>query len=263
MSQLTLTEIWIYPIKSLGGIRQKESKVMPKGLKFDRRWMLIDEQNRFMTQREIPKMALFRQSLEGEIITITFDGHSVSLSDDILPEPIQSQVWDDGVVVNEVSKLHSEWFSDMLKINCKLVAFPETNGRPVDPNYSIHQEHVSLADGFPFLIIGEASLADLNSRLQEPVPMNRFRPNFVFSGGSPYEEDNWKFFSIGINKFAGVKPCGRCVMTTIDQATGEKGAQPLATLSKYRRDGNKVLFGQNVLAIDHNEVHEGDEITFQ
>jgi hypothetical protein len=261
MSKLTLTEIWIYPIKSFGGIRIRKSQVMPKGLKFDRRWMLIDEQNRFMTQREIHKMALFQQSLVEGAIQVTFEGQSIQINENLItPESIQSVVWDDGVEVNEVSKFHSEWFSEMMKMKCRLVYFPEKNARPVDPDYSIHHEHVSLADAFPYLIIGESSLDDLNSKLQEPVPMNRFRPNFVFSGGLPYEEENWKNFSIGMNRFAGVKPCARCVMTTVDQATGEKGIEPLATLSKYRRNGNKVLFGQNVLAIDHYEIHEGDEI---
>ncbi len=261
MSHRTLTEIWIYPVKSLGGIRLKQSQVMPKGLKFDRRWMLIDEQNRFMTQREIHKMALFKQSLEGDTIRITFEGHSISLTDDSISDaPIESMIWEDGVVVNEVSKHHSEWFSDMMKIKCRLVSFPERNTRFVDETYATNQEQVSLADAFPFLIIGEASLADLNARLAEPVPMNRFRPNFVFSGDLPFEEDSWRNFSIGKNRFAVVKPCARCVLTTENQDTGEKGIEPLATLSKYRRDGNKVLFGQNVLAIDHDEVKEGDEI---
>jgi uncharacterized protein len=132
----------------------------------------------------------------------------------------------------------------------------------VDATYAINQEQVSLADGYPMLIIGQASLDDLNRRLVDPVPMNRFRPNLVFTGGMPYEEDEWRSFRIGINKFAGVKPCSRCVMTTINQETGEKGWEPLTTLSGYRKRDGEVYFGQNVLAIDHHEIHEGDEISF-
>ena len=109
-------------------------------------------------------------------------------------------------------------------------------------------------------MIGQSSLDDLNSRLEFPVPMNRFRPNLVFTGGQPYEEDSWKLLTIGNNKFAGVKPCSRCVLTTVDQNTGEKGKEPLATLAKYRQHENKIYFGQNLLSIDHHTIHEGDEI---
>lgn len=262
MPLLTLSEIWIYPVKSLGGIRLNEAKVFPKGLQHDRRWMLIADENRFMTQREHPIMSLFKQTLKPTGVEVSFKGQTINIDfeSDLIGDLIQSNVWDDAVEVKEVSKVHSDWFSDKLNMNCKLVSFPEKNLRPVDPDYAKHQEQVSLADAFPFLIIGEASLADLNSRLKEALPMNRFRPNFVFSGGEPYEEDRWNNFSIGRNKFAGVKPCARCVLTTINQDTAEKGIEPLATLSKYRKSGNKVLFGQNVLAITHDEVKEGDEI---
>ncbi len=262
MPPLTLTQIWIYPVKSLGGVRVKEAKVLPKGLQHDRRWMLIADENRFMTQREHPVLSLFKQTLIPKGVEVSFNGRTIDIDFDsgLVGDIMQATIWEDSVEVREVSKRHSEWFSDALKMHCKLVSFPEKNSRPVDPDYARHQEQVSLADAFPFLIIGEASLADLNSRLQKPLPMNRFRPNFVFSGGEPFEEDQWENFSIGRNKFAAVKPCARCVLTTINQDTGEKGTEPLVTLSKYRRSGNKVLFGQNVLAIDHYEVKEGDEI---
>ena len=129
--------------------------------------------------------------------------------------------------------------------------------------YKINDENVSLADGFPLMIIGMASLDDLNHRLKVPLPMNRFRPNLIFTGGEAYEEDGWKNFTVGKNRFAGVKPCARCVTTTVNQETGEKGMEPLVTLSKYRKKDNQVYFGQNVLAIDKNEIHEGDEIVLQ
>ena len=244
MPPFTLTQIWIYPVKSLGGIRLKEAKVFPKGLQHDRRWMLIAGENRFMTQREHPILSFFKQTLTPTGIKVSFKGKTIDIDFEpgLIGDSIHATVWDDTVEVKEVSKFHSDWFSDKLKMNCKLVSFPEKNSRPVDPDYARNKEQVSLADAFPFLIIGEASLADLNSRLKEPLPMNRFRPNFVFSGGEPYEEDRWTNFSIGKNKFAGVKPCARCVLTTINQDTAEKGIEPLATLSKYRKSGSKVLF---------------------
>jgi len=268
MAGLRLSEIWIYPIKSLGGIRVKSAEVFEKGLQYDRRWMLIDRDNDFMTQRIYPKMALFKLQIQsrwllGSKFKITHGRDSISLSfnHSFISKPIKAIIWDDEVEVYEVEKKYSDWFSSHLGIECKLVSFPENNSRPVDQNYQINHEQVSLADAYPLLLIGEQSLADLNSRLDEPVPMNRFRPNLVVSGGQPYAEDRWKNFSVGKNKFAAVKPCARCVLTTVNQNTGEKGIEPLATLSKYRKQENKVLFGQNLIAIDHGEIHEGDEIT--
>jgi uncharacterized protein len=271
MNPLRLSEIWIYPIKSLGGIRLQSANVMEKGLQHDRRWMLIDSSNTFMTQRIYPTMALFKLEIQDSTclparqgFKISFRGDSIELPfiHSTIPTEIKASVWDDHVNTFEVSKSFSDWFSEKLGIDCKLVSFPEKNSRPVDTQYKINNENVSLADGYPFLIIGQNSLNDLNKRLSNPVPMNRFRPNLVFTGGQPYVEDSWKQFTIGKNKFAGVKPCSRCVLTTVDQQTGEKGKEPLATLAKYRQRENKIYFGQNVLAIDQYEIHEGDEIVF-
>lgn len=265
MPSLILSEINIYPIKSLGGIRLKSAKVLEKGLEHDRRWMLMDDDHEFMTQRIYPKMALFKLSMVNDQFSITHKGNSIVLpfTHSVIDAPIKAKIWDDVVDVFEVSETYSAWFSEQLQINCRLVAFPEKNPRLVDERYQVNHEHVSLADAYPFLLIGEQSLADLNSRLKEPVPMNRFRPNFVFRGGDPFAEDRWKKFSIGKSKFAAVKPCARCVLTTVNQDTGEKGIEPLLTLSQYRKKENKVLFGQNIIALNHFEVYEGDEITLE
>jgi uncharacterized protein len=269
MRPLNISQIWIYPIKSLGGIQIQYARVLPKGLEFDRRWMLVDETGRFMTQRVHPKMALFKLSLNGNHITVTFksqrqepvyssviiDGYAQALG-----KVVHATIWDDAVETVEVDNKISQWFSEQLQMNCRLVSFPENNPRAVDPKYSVNNEHVSLADAYPFLIIGQSSLDDLNKRLDEPVPMNRFRPNFVFTGGEPYEEESWREFKIGQNKFVGVKPCARCVLTTVNQDTAEKGVEPLLTLSGYRKVNNKVLFGQNLVALDHTTVQVGDAI---
>ncbi len=259
---LQLSEIWIYPIKSMGGIRLKNAKVAEKGLENDRRWMLVDEQNIFITQRVHPIMALFKLSRKNENFIIRFKEDSIELPISFVAEgpEMKTTIWDDEVLTREVGARFSKWFSEKMDIACKLVVFPESNKRPVDAKYSINSEQVSLSDGYPILIIGQSSLDDLNSRLDSPVPMNRFRPNLVFLGGQPCEEDAWKYFSIGSNKFAGVKPCSRCILTTVDQETGKQGKEPLSTLATYRKRENKIYFGQNVLAIDKNEIHEGDEI---
>ena len=183
MRDLTLSEIWIYPVKSLGGIRLSSSKVMEKGLLYDRRFMLVDESGKFMTQRVYPKMALFKLSLHDSTLTVTH--HHDTLTIPVVPslnEPVASvQIWENIVQAHEVDPSYSAWFSERLGMKCKLVFFPEDYDRPVDPAYKVNDEQVSLADAYPFLIIGQSSLDDLNARLKEPVPMNRFRPNFVFT----------------------------------------------------------------------------------
>ncbi len=265
MTKRTLSEIWIYPIKSLGGIRLPSAQVMPKGLRYDRRWMLIDEANVFLTQRIHSRMAFFKLSLSGDQFMINYKNDSINLSVNapVSINPIDATLWDDVVKVYEVQGEYSQWFSQRLGINCRLVYFPEENLRPVDEKYSLVDDQVSLADGYPYLIVGQRSLDDLNSRLKNPILMNRFRPNFIFTGGTPYEEDNWHNFKIGKSLFAGAKPCSRCVLTTINQETAEKGAEPLATLTTYRKIDNKIFFGQNLLALEYYEIHEGDEINLE
>jgi uncharacterized protein len=270
MKELRLSEIWIYPIKSLGGIRLNSSKVLPKGLLYDRRWMLVDETNTFMTQRVHNQMALFKVSINDELLTVTkknsdSDKLSISFSVNAKPKgaPFTCNIWDDTVDVTELDPTVSQWFTDHLGFKCKLMAFPEEHSRPVDPKYKVGDDHVSLADAYPFLIIGQSSLDDLNSRLKEQVPMNRFRPNFVFIGGEPFEEDEWRNFKIGGHNFIGVKPCARCVLTTVNQDTGKKGIEPLATLSTYRKQEHKVLFGQNVLTTGIGDVRVGDTIVVE
>lgn len=264
MNPRILSEIWIYPIKSLAGITLPSWQAMPKGLQYDRRWMLMDEHGVFMTQRTINNMAFFKTSLEGDQLKIQFAEETAYLSLDSSPKgkPLASEVWGDVVEVYEVDQHLSAWFSDKLNIRCKLVFFPEVNNRAVDQDYVLDHQ-VSLADGYPYLIIGEASLTDLNNRLDQKVEMNRFRPNFVFTGGNAFEEDDWKNFSIGKIDFLGVKPCSRCVLTTVDPETGIKGIEPLKTLSGYRSNNHKVLFGQNLVALNEGTIRVGDVITLK
>jgi uncharacterized protein YcbX len=262
MSKRIVTGIWIYPVKSLGGIQLPSAKVLPKGLEHDRRWMLIDAENLCMTQRVYPQMAIFKLSRDPVSFSIRYQNESMDLPFEPAGESITAMIWNDTVEVNEVSRHHSEWFSSILGMKCRLVSFPENNPRPVEPHFAkTVNDQVGLADAYPLLIIGQSSLDDLNQRMAETLPMNRFRPNIVFSGGEPNEEDEWRNFQIGNNRFAAVKPCSRCVLTTVDQDTGLKmGTEPLATLATYRRRDNKVYFGQNLIPLDHNRIAEGDEI---
>src|SRR5690349_6113579 len=180
--------------------------------------MLVDEDGVFMTQRVHGIMALFdvRQGISGFVIshhgdsiTMPFDHQRNSSS------PLEVQIWDDRVVAYEVNPEFSAWFSKKLDLRCRLVAFPESNPRQIETAYSAVGENVSLADAYPLMIIGESSLGDLNARLREPLTINRFRPNLIFSGGQPYEEDTWNDFTIGGKPFNGIKRCARCVLTTV------------------------------------------------
>jgi uncharacterized protein len=261
-TELTVSGIWIYPIKSLGGIQLTSSRVFSKGLEFDRRYMLVDAEGNAMTQRQFPQMALFRTSLSGDIVvTLENDSLHIPVSPLSFSSYVDANIWDDVVHAAEPDATYSEWFSRRLDVECKLLYFPETNPRPVDAHYRIKDEHVSLADAYPVLIIGDQSLTELNSRLTTPVPMNRFRPNITFSGGTPFMEDKWNHFRIGDNEFAAVKPCARCMIPTIDQLTAIKSAEPIKTLATYRARNNKVLFGQNVLVVSADRVNVGDRIT--
>lgn len=259
---LRLTEIWIYPVKSLGGVPLIRSRMLPKGLQYDRRWMLVDDNGVVITQRVHTQMAFFRVHQQGDVFIITHAGDTLELPADAPAggEPLDVQIWDDRVTAFEVSPYHSQWFSERMRISCRLVSFPEENPRQIDTRYAAAGEHVSLADAYPLLIIGEASLAYLNTLLKEPITMKRFRPNLVFSGGEANDEDNWKAFHIGGQLFEGVKRCDRCVLTTIDPLTGKKGAEPLKTLASYRRVSNKIYFGQNVIGRTQDVISVGDRI---
>jgi len=262
---LTLSEINIYPIKSLGGISLHSSEVEERGLKYDRRWVLVDETNTFFTQRDFPEMALIKVAVEQEGLKLRHKTKNIEpLS---IPFSFRHSkkdkvvIWEDTVVGEFYSREIDEWFSDIIGIKCHLVKMPESTKRIVDETYA-KNKIVSFADAFPFLIIGQASLDDLNSRMEVPLPMNRFRTNFVFTGGNPFEEDNWKKFKINDVKFEAVKPCARCVITTTNQETAERLHEPLLTLSKFRKIDNKVVFGMNLVCESTGTVWVGDKIEF-
>lgn len=251
MKKLILSEIWIYPIKSLGGISLNSALVTKRGLEHDRRWMLVDEKGVFLTQRNFPEMALLQVEIEANGLKVshkTKPKGMVKIPFDAQPlEHLEVQIWDDKCSAYTVSKIANEWFSTVLNQKCQLVYMPEDSLRQLDRRYAKEGDITGFSDGYPILILGESALDYLNGKLAESVPMNRFRPNLVFKGGEPNEEDNWQEFEIGEATFLGVKPCARCVMTTINQDNAQLGKEPLKTLATYRKDGKKVLFGQNVI----------------
>jgi uncharacterized protein YcbX len=258
-----LTEINIFPVKSLSGYSVKSAVVTDRGLKYDRRWMLIDENGKFITQRSMGNMALLRTEVKGEEVELSSKVSNEKISFSVnqkTDKNIEAVIWNDIVNTNQVSELIDEWLSDTLNIKCSLVYMPEDSKRVVDNKYSLNKDITSLSDGFPFLVIGEESLNDLNSRLTKKISMNRFRTNFVFSGGNPFDEDKWKKIQIGNIFYYPIKPCSRCVVTTIDPETGYKENEPLATLSSFRKENNKINFGQNMLHSGIGEINIGAEI---
>jgi len=264
-----LSAIFVYPIKSLGGIPLEAAVVQPRGLQYDRRWMLVDEHDRFVSQREVAALATLGTAIEPPFLVV-FSKKKPTLRVHIPLEPPVSerpettvQIWDDRCRARVHAPAIQAWFTEMLGASVRLVFMPDTTVRVTDPKYA-RAEYVaaavrrrgdavasgipvSFSDGYPYLIIGQASLDDLNDRLAQPLPMDRFRPNFVFTGGLPYEEDAWEAFALGDTGFRGVKPCARCTITTTDQETGVRHAEPLKTLASYRQQGHRILFGQNVI----------------
>jgi uncharacterized protein YcbX len=255
LPSLHLTGLTIYPVKSARGIPLSAARLDERGLEYDRRWMVVDEAGEFLTQRKLPRMALVHVELQADVLRIFADGMK-DLHVPLEERPSASlrvHIWDDSLEAFNAGKEAESWFTEMLGRPCKLVRMPHRAVRVVNPKYSARKSLVSFADAFPLLLISQASLEGLNARLATPVPMNRFRPNLVVGGASPYEEDSWKSLRIGSVAFRVAKPCSRCTVPTVDQETGERDQEPIRTLKSYRTQGSKVYFGQNL-------VHEGQGI---
>jgi uncharacterized protein YcbX len=260
MSQPILSQINIYPLKSAGGIPLVNVVPETRGLAHDRRWMVVDDSGQFMTQRTSPKMALINTKISVQTLNLNAPGMS-ELSLPLFPTAGESQeveIWGDRCEAWTSSPQTKKWISEFLGESCNIVFMPDHSNRPVDPDYTVGENQVSFSDGFPFLLISEASLNDLNKRLPESVAMMRFRPNLVVKNTEPFEEDFWKFIRIGDCELQVVKPCSRCVLTTVDPETGKfSGKEPLRTLATFRKENGKVLFGQNLLATKMGEMEVG------
>ena len=268
---LTLTDLYIYPVKSLGGIRVQEAEVTARGLRHDRRWLLVDERNRFMTQRQNADMALLDVAPAHNGFLLTHRQRPALLP---LYIPFEAKskhtlfvtIWDDMVWAWRGAQVADEWLSEALGQPVQLVYMSDMACRATEPEHNPVEELVSFADGYPFLLVTEASLAGLNERLlerqAEPVGLDRFRPNLVVGGARPDEEAGWHQLHIGGLPFRAVRGCGRCTVTTIDQQTALKNSlnEPLRTLATYRREGSSIVFGQNTTGPGHGTVRVGDEV---
>ena len=279
--QAVISQLWIYPIKSLKGILCDTVQLERRGFQYDRRWMLVDSSGHFLSQRKISKMVLIEVALSDFGLAL----NAPDMPNLIIPYP-DSQIelydemevtcWDDKITAQHINTAIDNWFSEFLDVDCQLVYMPDKALRPVDPAFARcagkgagegaeNNDITSFSDGFPNLIISEASLEDLNNRVDIDLSIHRFRPNIVVSGCEPYAEDTFAHFRINNIDFYAVKPCSRCIVTTINPVTGKKESkEPLKTLAQYRNKNNKVYFGQNLLhklnSADSNQLNLGDRL---
>jgi uncharacterized protein YcbX len=265
---VTLSALNVYPVKGLKGIALGEARCTDRGLEHDRRWMVVDSEGVFLSQREHPKMAtVWTEIADGRLTLSAPDVSSVDIAlNGRGSAAMKVRVWNSLCEAVPVSAASDAWLSDYLGLACRLVHMPGSSKRFSDPRYAGDDHPVGFADGYAYLLIGEASLADLNAKLlaksHAALPMNRFRPNLVVTGSGPFAEDGWREIRIGDAVFRGVKPCGRCQVTTTDQATGEvKGPEPLATLATYRESAEfGVMFGMNLVTVKPGTVRVGDAV---
>ena len=258
-----LSGLFIYPVKSLRGLAVTSADVDALGLVGDRRFLVVDEHGRHLTQRPLPRMALLATDLTaGHLVLRTDAGDTVAVplrADPAAAPPSLRTVsiWkSEGLLAEDCGPEASHFLSSFLGVTCHLVRIGERFRRPVlDPTRAADDDFVHFGDAYPFLVTSEASLADLNDRIvahgEEPVPMDRFRPNLVIAGSNAFAEDAWPRVRIGEILFRAGGPCSRCIVTTTDQSTGERaGKEPLRTLATYRRDAREpsdVNFGQNLI----------------
>ncbi|RYG39191.1 MOSC domain-containing protein [bacterium] len=253
-----IASLHIYPVKSLRGFSVDEAVVECRGFAHDRRFMIVDTEGQFMTQRSRPRMAQIAALIEGNELVIDWNGQqsAVPLLGDG-PE-VSVRVWS-----SEVKALHisgaNRLLSEALGISCRLVRMPDSSIRPTSSDVSQDGDHVSFADGFPILLANIASLRNLSERAEQEFPMARFRPNLVIEDAEPWSEDGMTTIRIGDLTFRNVKPCIRCSVTTLDQETGDaRGPEPLATLAKFRRLEKGVAFGSNLIPDAEGTIRVGD-----
>lgn len=261
---MIVTELNVYPLKSGGATALREAELTRRGLRHDRELMLIGPSGRQLTQREVPRMARLSPSFDGQKLSVGFTDRPVETA------PLVLEVRRDGPARDitlfgdlcrgvDQGDEAAGWFSGVLGTSCRLVAFPDDHVRRLDP--LVAQGEVGYADSAPLLITSEESLAELNRRLPEPVPMNRFRPNIVISGwAEPFGEDRAHRLGIGRAEIDLVRGCGRCVITTVDQETGIKGREPLRTLAGFRVAGGRILFGRSGVPRVLGDVQVGDRV---
>jgi len=275
-SGVTLTGLFVYPVKSARGIALREATLGDRGITHDRRFMVVDEKGHFVTQREVPRMALLGTAIvdagegahgstpdaghTGELV-LSYEGQQLALP--LLPASgpeRRVRVFKDEVDALDVGDAARDFLSAALGRAVSLVYMPDLSRRQVDPTRATPLDLVGFADGFPYLLANESSLAAVNRELTTPVTMERFRPNFVIEGVPAYAEDNFGALTIGALRFEAVKTCSRCVIVNTDQRTGHREKGPLEALVRTHVIGNRPIFGQNLVARSTGRLAVGDPV---
>jgi uncharacterized protein len=267
-SVLRAAELYIYPLKSARGIPVSALEFDARGPIGDRRWMLIDDGAEFLSQRRIPRMSLLRVALQSGTLVVDAPGMATLMvpraDNDGASDRLVAGLFEDRVTVRRVDADADRWFTTFLRHPCSLVTMPNDTQRLVDPKYAPTPRIVGFADAFPVLLIGAASVGELNRRLAAKgvpqVGVDRFRPNVVVAGGAPHEEDTWRRLTGSDVTLELVKPCARCAIVTVDQDRGVRGKEPLKTLEAYRRRDGKVFFGQNALHDGPGRIVRGEQV---
>ncbi|MCY4148656.1 MAG: MOSC domain-containing protein [Gammaproteobacteria bacterium] len=262
---MIVTELYTYPVKSLAGIRIDHACLLSTGFEFDRRWMVIEPNGAFITQRSCPQMSLIQTRLENHQLVLSTFG----MEDIEVPSPNENDqrttvgVWGDEVNAIIHDTHINSWLSDALGKECKLAYFPASETRACDPHVAQEGDSTLFADGFPLLLANQASLDDLNSRLSQPVGMERFRPNIVIGGQSPFEEDRWRRIEINGIALRFAQCCARCSVPTVNPETGIiEGPEPIRTLSEYRTGSDgEVYFGINMIPESVGILSIGNDVT--
>lgn len=262
MSSIVVSELNTYPLKSATGIALDTMALDDRGPLYDRRWMLVDENYKFVTQRQYPKMCLIHTAYDNNgCLTLSAQRMSpISVQSEQSGNVVTVQVWRDSVEAIDCGDTAANWVSEFLGVSCRVVHMPDRVRREVNPDYASNREIVGFSDGFPLLLISQASLDDLNTRLSQPIAMNRFRANIIVTGCEAFAEDQWKIIRIGEMEFQVAKPCSRCVIPSIDPNTGVKQPEVVRTLAAYRRRNGKVYFGQNLLHRAKGQISINDPV---
>ncbi len=255
--------LFVYPVKSCRGFAVARSALDACGLAYDRRFMVVNDAGMFCTQRELPQMARIATAIAGDALRLSCEDTFIDVP--LRPDsksPIDVRLWRDRVQASHVDIEVDRWLRHHLGESVRLAYIPDEVVRPVDTKYAAGSR-TGFADGYPLLVVGQASLDDLNARLSSPVPMSRFRPNVVVSGSAPFAEDDWQALRVGDLRLRIVKPCARCTIVGTDQVTGDRDAEPLRTLATYRKVGNEVVFGQNAVHDDLGVLAVGDPVIME
>ena len=268
-NDMRVSELYVYPVLSLAGMKVRRFALDRFGPVADRRWMLVDAEGKFLTQRQKRTMSMVHAGLHeaafGHVLTLTAPtGQTIESPVNLKRnegDRFKVTVWDDTCDAIEESRELSHWLSGVLDVQCRLVFMPETTLRPVDQTFAQKGQTVGFADGFPLLLTTQPSLTEFCTRLGRKIDMVRFRPNLVVDGCDPFAEDKWSELRVGKIPIDVVKPCARCVIPAINPQTSEIEREITETLRLFRRSGDDLIFGQNAIHRETGEIVVGDEVT--